>query len=602
MDKILNHFMKKLFYIVLILMCNSISSYSQVGELLWEENFNTLDNWIIETGNGNWGWGNGELQYYSPDNVSISAIENEDENNALKIVARKESGANIIDQWGNRLDFTSGRLNSKSKVSITFGMVETRISVPSLETGGWPAFWLLGTSNLGWPSKGELDMMEMGHTQAGRDKRDEFNGGNNLDNSTENDMVGANAIFFSENAIVPGNLSGAASLFWDEEFSRPYFNMNTPLIDRFLIYRMYWDSTSIRFTVLDDDIEYDLFTEPFQLNEESQEFLEPFYFIVNMAIGGTLTDAYQLGDPSSGEAVSMSLPAEMFVDYIRVYEWNNQGTVHLGPPTPKVERYGLYTDSTQTNEAMFNDDLGNIWVWENTLSAGSIDPFEGENVLSWKTNGAGWFGAGIQSVQPINLSQFSDGTLNFNIKIPANVSFQIGVIDTWGNQNYVNFPAGQNVYGLERNNEWGEASIPVSDLRGLYIDMRMLSYEFVILETNGANMEFAIDDIFYEDGVINTIEDPLIDGQPSETILFNNYPNPFNPLTNISFNLPTSGAVELSIYNLQGQKIATLINTKQSAGTHTVQWDASGYSSGIYFYRLVTENGFTETKSLVLLK
>lgn len=130
-------------------MCNSISSYSQVGELLWEENFNTLDNWIIETGNGNWGWGNGELQYYSPDNVSISAIESEDENNALKIVARKESGANIIDQWGNRLDFTSGRLNSKSKVSITFGMVETRISVPSLETGGWPAFWLLGTSNLG---------------------------------------------------------------------------------------------------------------------------------------------------------------------------------------------------------------------------------------------------------------------------------------------------------------------------------------------------------------------------------------------------------------------------------------------------------------------
>ena len=133
MDKFLNHFMKKLFLTVLIFMCNSISSYSQVGELLWEENFNTLDNWIIETGNGNWGWGNGELQYYSPDNVSISAIEGEDENNALKIVARKESGANIIDQWGNRLDFTSGRLNSKSKVSITFGMVETRISVPSLK-------------------------------------------------------------------------------------------------------------------------------------------------------------------------------------------------------------------------------------------------------------------------------------------------------------------------------------------------------------------------------------------------------------------------------------------------------------------------------------
>ena len=65
-------------------------------------------------------------------------------------------------------------------------------------------------------------------------------------------------------------------------------------------------------------------------------------------------------------------------------------------------------------------------VWENTLSAGTIDPFEGENVLSWKTNGAGWFGAGIQSVQPINLSQFSDGTSQY---FPIHVIFLKLVVD-----------------------------------------------------------------------------------------------------------------------------------------------------------------------------
>lgn len=150
--------------------------------------------------------------------------------------------------------------------------------------------------------------------------------------------------------------------------------MENPLNDRFLIYRMYWDSTSIRFTVIDDGAEYDMFTGPFELDEQSDEFRNPFYFIANMAIGGTLTDAHQLGDPGSGEQVTMNLPAEMYIDYVRVYKWNNQGNIYLGPPTAKTDSYALFTDSTETNESMFVDDPGNIWVWEGTMDAGSIEP------------------------------------------------------------------------------------------------------------------------------------------------------------------------------------------------------------------------------------
>ena len=62
---------------------------------------------------------------------------------------------------------------------------------------------------------------------------------------------------------------------------------------------------------------------------------------------------------------------------------------------------------------------------------------------------------------------FSEGHLNFSIKIPSNISFQIGIIDAWGNQSYVNFPCKSNyVYGLVRNGDWGHASIAISDIRG----------------------------------------------------------------------------------------------------------------------------------------
>jgi len=493
------------FYVFLLIASLSIHTSAQVGSVIWQEDFNHLDNWISETGNGSWGWGNGELQFYQQDNLSITEIPGEPGNFALKITARQESGPNIVDQWGNPLNYTSARINSKSKVSLKYGVIEIRVNVPNIDLGGWPAVWMQGTSNYGWPRNGEIDMLEMGHQKAFRDLHDEHNGGNGLNNATVNQMVGANAIFFDSAAIVPENPSGAASIAWDPEdnYCRPYYNYDSPLNNRFLIYRTYWDENSLRFTVTDNDIEYDLYTEPFPIDSVSAEFNQPFYLIANMAIGGTFTDAYQLGDPGSGEAISMPFPADMYIDYIKVMEWNGQGEVYLGPPPAQEGTFGIFTDETPTDNGLFTNEAAHIYVWEGTLSDGNITPYEGDNGISWVTNGLGWFGAGVLSVQPVNLLNFADGHLNFMIKIPANISFQIGVIDTWGNQNYVEFPANQTTYGLVRNGEWAQASIPVSDLRGEFIDMRMLSYEFVILEVNGANCEFAMDDIYYSGGLVS---------------------------------------------------------------------------------------------------
>ncbi len=525
-------------------------SPAQIGDVIWEDNFDNLDNWLTITGNGYWGWGNGELEFYQEDNVDIAEIPGDPGNNALRITAREESGPGIVDQWGNPLDYTSGKVITKSHVAVQYGVIETRVLVPDLDLGGWPAVWMLGTANYSWPRCGEIDMMEMGHTQAFRDLHDEHNGGNGLDNSTVNQMVGANAIFYSDDAVTPENPSGAASISWDPDdvYCRPYYNYDPSFTDRFMTYRLYWDDASLRFTAIDAEIEHDLYEYPFPIDSVSAEFQQPFYLIANLAIGGAFTDAYNLGDPGSGDPVSMPFPAEMYVDYIKVYEWNGQGEVHLGPPAQEVGTFGLFTDTTPTDNSLLIDEDAYIYVWEGTLAGGSIPPYEGENVISWTTTGLGWFGAGIMSVQPVNLFGFGDGHLKFMINIPASVSFQIGIIDAWGNQSYVEFPAYQTTYGLVRDGNWGQAAIPVSEIRGELIDLRMMSYEFVILEVNGAQCEFALDDIYWDGGAdphpaAAAIEDLLLQLIGNDLVLY--WSRPLvdihgDPITIESYNIYSS--------------------------------------------------------------
>jgi len=81
-----------------------------------------------------------------------------------------------------------------------------------------------------------------------------------------------------------------------------------------------------------------------------------------------------------------------------------------------------------------------------------------------------------------------------------------------------------------------------------------------------------------------------------------NYPNPFNAVTTIRYAVGTPGKVELSIYNLLGQKVATLVNDSKPAGNYTVNWDASGFSSGIYYCVLRTGENLVQTRKMVLLK
>lgn len=100
--------------------------------------------------------------------------------------------------------------------------------------------------------------------------------------------------------------------------------------------------------------------------------------------------------------------------------------------------------------------------------------------------------------------------------------------------------------------------------------------------------------------VTGIISEPLVN-IPEKIYLQQNYPNPFNPETVISWQLAVGSPVKLTVYNITGQRVAVLVNEKQSAGPHSVKFDASGLASGVYLYRLEA-GGFVETKKMILMR
>jgi hypothetical protein len=95
----------------------------------------------------------------------------------------------------------------------------------------------------------------------------------------------------------------------------------------------------------------------------------------------------------------------------------------------------------------------------------------------------------------------------------------------------------------------------------------------------------------------------IVDRQttPGEFSLYQNYPNPFNPSTTITFAIPQLAVVSLDVYNLLGQRVASLISKSLSAGVYNIAWNAGNLPSGVYFYRLEAGN-FVQAKKLVLAR
>ncbi len=130
----------------------------------------------------------------------------------------------------------------------------------------------------------------------------------------------------------------------------------------------------------------------------------------------------------------------------------------------------------------------------------------------------------------------------------------------------------------------------------VFISGRPYRYQATQLKTN---VEFVLAN-FFQEAKTEIDPDAAPDGLPLEYALKQNYPNPFNSTTEISFLLPERAHVRLEVFNILGQKVATLVDEQLPPASYTVKWDATGFGAGVYFYQL-TSAAWRETKKLVLV-
>jgi beta-glucanase (GH16 family) len=247
---------------------------SQTWNLIWSEEFNIdgpvdTARWHFETGAGANGWGNNELQYYTdlPENAYIR-------DGNLEVTVRRQDTAGK--------SFTSARMTTGyGRFSFQYGKVEARIKVLKGK-GMWPAFWMMGESiaQTPWPGCGEIDIMEV------------MSRGGALDDNIV--LSTAHWLHDANNTHAQYGLSDTSAV---------------PLADSFHVYSITWDPRYIR-SFIDGRQFWEIDITPSDLSE----FHQPFYLLMNAAVGGT-----PLGISNPGE-VTATLPQTMMVDYIRVYQ------------------------------------------------------------------------------------------------------------------------------------------------------------------------------------------------------------------------------------------------------------------------------------------
>lgn len=235
-------------------------NYIMVWNDEFDQEFIDTNKWNFETGNGNWGWGNGEHQYYRPQNAFI-------EEGILVIEARNEN-------YGG-FQYTSTRMQTRNKGDWLYGRIKARIKVP--EAGGtWPAFWMMPTNSVygGWPNSGEIDIME----HYGCDPGD-------------------------VHATVHNNVFN-----WNGGTPPTSYSLYTTATSDFHVYEVEWTENELKFFV--DDIFIGSYSNA-NTGWAQWPYNQEFYIILNLAIGSHFMPC---------QTEDNAFPQRYEIDYVRVYQ------------------------------------------------------------------------------------------------------------------------------------------------------------------------------------------------------------------------------------------------------------------------------------------
>ena len=333
--------------------------------LAWSDEFNgtTVDpsTWTYDIGTGTGpgqpgtGWGNNELEYYTSRTNNVYEA-----GGMLHIVARQESNYN-----GSGADYTSARLLSQGLVSQKYGRIEWSAKLP-LGTGCWPALWLLGSdiTTVSWPGCGEIDMMENRGSDPTIVQSSTHSGGNG-----GSDGYGDDGGVYQ---FISGEETNAAAGFHT--------------------YTMDWSTNAIMFYT-DGHLLATVKNWSSSVGSYPVPFNQPFFFIMNLAIGGSY-----LGWPSESSVNSgTAFPVEMDVDYLRVYQQTNTAFVAVSSTPPQAPA---------NNSVLVDFDSGDT----NDNTASPTNGFYWNNVVAASTGGTAVpLNGGTQPISLVNAANASSG-------------------------------------------------------------------------------------------------------------------------------------------------------------------------------------------------
>lgn len=474
--------------------------------LVWQDEFNgtSLDErtWNIEV-NGS-GGGNQELQYYRRENVSVA-------DGNLVLTARRENYEGK--------SFTSGRINSNRKTAFKHGVMQARIKFPMTADGLWPAYWMMGNeiNRYGWPRCGEMDIIELGHAKA-----------------ISGAYAGWQDRYFAGTLHFGPDATNEHHQQISQEFSQSKFQTLGPVEGDWHIFTVEWDDNYL-YMYLDlpaytasgkRNTRY--FSQPIAYDEGTMSvghyFQKPFYFLFNLAVGGTFPGIY---DPAAITALpNQGDEAKMYVDWVRVYQKDNDdnaqyyytdenGEVHTNiddepEPEPQpddktelsgfaseaLDEYGVTTfDFGDVSDAVListsdgvtghllsagatvidynvNKDNRNLFIWSDTYyvidRTGKTNSFgydEGYNTFA--VSNMGWSGAGFSIVNE-DLSMIDDDYwLHFALKGFDSEMHTSHSITVSGAQFIVGNSNGKlaSIGDFKRDGQWYYFDIPVKVLK-----------------------------------------------------------------------------------------------------------------------------------------
>ncbi|HKM93268.1 MAG TPA: family 16 glycosylhydrolase [Prolixibacteraceae bacterium] len=437
--------------VVQILFCFQPKvSNGQEYKLVWEDNFDgtTLDSekWNIEHKIGVWNTGaNSEFQHYKRENVSVG--DDGDGNSCLILTAKKENF--------NGYHFTSGKVTTKGKFAFKRGKLEASIKIPNLNKGLWPAFWTLGYTPVGWPDCGEIDVLEMGHAAA-------------IKTGKVNSFVGAH-------------------LFWGP-YPRDYgkeFVADQDLSTGFFKHTVIWDEKNI--SVFLNDAASPYFTMGIT-GSDTEEFRNfQHYVILNLAVGGSVPGIYNYNE------ITANFPASMYVDWVKLYQLAEDFS---SDELPLYGSFGVFQDEAPVDMWM---DLG-FDLFEqnkNLKSTLGVTPKAGSNLLSYSISGNDEFVVKLSGTLNRNLSNYSKGSIQFNLKTNIKSNLQIGFADAQNNEAFVSL-ADYPDLDIPRDGEWHSLYIPINELKDR-VDISTLKSMLIVKGEGAAGKNIAIDEVFYSE-------------------------------------------------------------------------------------------------------